>query len=113
MLFNIGYTNTAVIYSHSTVITKVMLLYNTEWQYAHGMAVNYRGKKFYNIGLLSQCYKTFLSVIYVFSYLAIEFAFGKYCQPILMFVGKARSLHLSGASERCIIHLGSNLTSKH
>ncbi len=30
MLYNIGYTNIAVIYRHSTVITKVMLLYNTE-----------------------------------------------------------------------------------
>ncbi len=27
-----------------------MLLYNTEWRYDHGMAVNYHGKKFYNIG---------------------------------------------------------------
>ncbi len=27
-----------------------MLLFNTEWQYDHGMAVNYQGKKFYNIG---------------------------------------------------------------
>jgi hypothetical protein len=49
MLYNIGYTNTMLIYCHSTVITKIMLLYNTEWQYDHGMAVNYRGKKFYNI----------------------------------------------------------------
>ena len=32
------------------VITKVIWLYNIEWQYYHGMAVNYRGKKFYNIG---------------------------------------------------------------
>jgi hypothetical protein len=24
-----------------------MLLYNTEWLYDHGMAVNYHGKKFY------------------------------------------------------------------
>ncbi len=39
-----------VIYCHSTVITKVMLLYNTEWWYDHGKAVNYHGKKFYNIG---------------------------------------------------------------
>ncbi len=39
-----------VIYRHSTVITKAMLLYNTEWLYDHGMAVNYCGKKFYNIG---------------------------------------------------------------
>jgi hypothetical protein len=50
MLHNIGYTNTAVIYHHTAVITKVMLLYNTEWLYDHEMAVNYRGKKFYNIG---------------------------------------------------------------
>ncbi len=27
-----------------------MLLFNTEWRYDHAMAVNYRGKKFYNIG---------------------------------------------------------------
>jgi hypothetical protein len=50
MLYNIGYTNTAVIYHHSKVITKVMLLYNTEWQYDQGMVVNYCGKKFYNTG---------------------------------------------------------------
>jgi len=50
MLYNIGYTNTAVIYRHSTIITKVMLLYNTEWQYDQGMAVNYRSKMFNNIG---------------------------------------------------------------
>ncbi len=49
MLYNIGYTNTGVIYCHSTFITKVMLVYNTEWQYNHGMAVNYSSKKFYNI----------------------------------------------------------------
>ncbi len=40
------------------------------------------------------------------------FVFGKHCQPILVFVGKARSLLLSGACERCFIHLGSSLTSK-
>ncbi len=39
-----------VIYFHSTVITKVMLLYNTEWWYDLGMVVNYHGEKFYNIG---------------------------------------------------------------
>ncbi len=50
MLYNIGYTNTAVIYRHSIVIDKVMLVYNTEWRYDHEMTVNYRGKKFYNIG---------------------------------------------------------------
>jgi hypothetical protein len=43
-----------VIYRHSIVITKLILLYNTVWQYDHGMAVNYRGKKFYNIGPRSQ-----------------------------------------------------------
>jgi hypothetical protein len=30
VLYNIGYTNTVLIYRHSTVITKVRLLYNTE-----------------------------------------------------------------------------------
>ncbi len=49
MFDKIGYTNARVIYHHSTVITKVMLLYNTEWRYDHEIAVNYRGKKFYNI----------------------------------------------------------------
>ncbi len=33
MLYNIGYTNTELLYRQSTKITKVMLLYNTEWQY--------------------------------------------------------------------------------
>jgi hypothetical protein len=46
MLYNIGYTNTVVIYCHSTVITNVMLLYNTEWWHDHGMAVNYCVKSF-------------------------------------------------------------------
>jgi len=46
MLYNFGCTNTVVIYCHSTIITKVILLYDTEC----GIAVNYRGKKFYNIG---------------------------------------------------------------
>ncbi len=50
MLYNIGYTNTVVIYRHSTLITKVLLLYNTEWQDDLGMAVNYHDKKFYNTG---------------------------------------------------------------
>jgi hypothetical protein len=44
-LYTIGYTNTKVIYCHSTLITKVMLLYNTEWQYDHEMAINYSSKK--------------------------------------------------------------------
>jgi hypothetical protein len=39
-----------VIYHHSTVITKVMVLYNAERQYDHGIAINYCGIKFYNIG---------------------------------------------------------------
>ncbi len=39
-----------VIYRHSTVITKVMLLYNTEWWYDHGRVVIYHGKRFCNIG---------------------------------------------------------------
>ncbi len=39
-----------VIYYHFTIITQVMLLYNTERWYDDGIAVNYRGKKFYIIG---------------------------------------------------------------
>ncbi len=50
MLYIIGYTNSTVIYCCSTVITKVMLLYNREWQFDHEMAVNYCCKKFNNIG---------------------------------------------------------------
>jgi hypothetical protein len=60
MLNNIGCINTVVIYFHSAVITKVMLLYNTEWQYDHGMAVNYHSKKFYNIGPWLQLNFTYL-----------------------------------------------------
>ncbi len=65
MFYNIGYTNTAVIYCHSTVFTKVMLLYNTEWRYDHEMVVNYHGKKFYKIGPRWQhesqiCFATFI-----------------------------------------------------
>ncbi len=41
-----------------------MLLYNTEWQYGHGMAVNYCGKKFYNIGPSGLYYKQVMIVIY-------------------------------------------------
>jgi hypothetical protein len=52
VLYNIGYTNTMAIYCHSTVITKAMLLYYTEGWCDHGMAVNYCGNKFYNIGSL-------------------------------------------------------------
>ncbi len=49
-----------VIYCHSMVISKVIKLYNSEWQYNHVMVVKYRGKKIYNIGPWSQCYKTLI-----------------------------------------------------
>ncbi len=65
MLYNIGYTNTMEIYDHSTVITKVMLLYNTEWQYDHEMEVNYCSKKFFNIG------PRFLNTVFHLTNLAI------------------------------------------
>jgi hypothetical protein len=43
--------------------------------------------KFFSLeSKLGQCYKTFLSVIYGFSFVP-----GKLFQPILMFVGEARS----------------------
>jgi hypothetical protein len=38
--------STMVIYCHSTVISKVIYLYNTERWYYHGMVVNYCGKQF-------------------------------------------------------------------
>ncbi len=59
-----------------------------------------------------QCYKTFLYVIYglVISQSVCPW---QYCQPGLMFVGKAGSLPQSAASERCFICLGSSLTSKY
>ncbi len=51
-----------VIYLHSTVITKVMLLYNTEWWYHHGMAVNYRGKMLYSTNPWGKISKNYLGV---------------------------------------------------
>jgi hypothetical protein len=59
MPYNNGYTNTKVIYCHSTLITKVLLLYNTEWQYDHRMAENYCRKKVYNTGSWCKRLKTF------------------------------------------------------
>ncbi len=56
------YTKTAVIYSHYTVITKVMLLYKTELWYDHEMALNYCGKKFYNIEPCGPYYKLVMIV---------------------------------------------------
>ncbi len=32
------------------VFTAILMFYNAEWRYDHGMAVNYCGKKFYTIG---------------------------------------------------------------
>ncbi len=52
MLYNIGYTNTAVIYCYSTVITKVILLYNAEWCYDHGMAEFTDVKSFITLGIV-------------------------------------------------------------
>jgi len=52
---------TAVIYCHSMVFTLIIMFYNTEWWYDHGMAVNYRCKKFYNIGPRSHIHNTSFS----------------------------------------------------
>jgi hypothetical protein len=49
MFYNIGFTYTMVIYCRSMVITTVIRLYNTEWQYYQEIAVKYGGKKFYKI----------------------------------------------------------------
>jgi hypothetical protein len=55
IFYSIGYTNSMVIYCYSTVITKIMLLYNTELRHDHGMAINYCRKMFYNIGPRRHC----------------------------------------------------------
>ncbi len=46
---------TLVIYCLPMVITAVILFYNTERQQYHGVATNYCGKYFYNIGCWSVC----------------------------------------------------------
>jgi hypothetical protein len=86
MLYNICYTNIPLIYRNSTVITKVMLFYNTEWQYDYWMVVNYCGKKFYNIG--PNVIKLFTAVIYNVRN-KLVFVPCKLFRPGLMFAGKA------------------------
>jgi len=84
-----------VIYCHSMVITKVIYLYNTEWWYYHGMAVNYHGNKFYNIGPWSQCYKI---SIYCHSTVAPSFCVIKqYCDG---------NYHGMAVSNTIVIYLG-------
>ncbi len=56
--------------------------------------------------------KPFTIVIY-YSCLARVFVPRKIFQPSLMLVGKARSLHQSGATERCFTLVGSGPTCKH
>jgi hypothetical protein len=41
------------------------------------------------------------------------FAPNRLFQPIIMFVGEAKSLHKSGAPERCFTRLGFGLIQKH
>jgi len=66
-----------------------MLLYNTEWQYDHGMALNYWGKKFYNIepwkenqGPYSQHFN--FSITYEWAQLVIVLVPSKSFQPRAM-----------------------------
>ncbi len=40
------------------------MFYNTEWRYDHGMAGNYHGKKFFNIGPKGRSHKTILVQMY-------------------------------------------------
>jgi hypothetical protein len=71
--------------------------------------VKYGRKKFNNVDTWAQFYKSFYG-----RNLRIQarvFVSGKYCQPILMFLGKARSLPYIGTSERRFICLGSSLMS--
>jgi hypothetical protein len=55
---------TAAIYCHSMVFTVIIMFYNTEWQYDHGMAEKYSGKKFYNIGPRHQFYQQFICAFF-------------------------------------------------
>jgi hypothetical protein len=61
----------------------------------------------------SQCYKTFFSMINKFLQQARVFVPGKLFQPIILFVGKARSLTQSGAAESYFSRVGSGLNCKH
>ncbi len=80
-----------VIYRHSTVITKIMLLYNTEWQYDHGMAVNHQGKKFYNIGPWFQTFQWLVLLLCGFVRLV---RFKSWAHPIEIFTHVTSSLSL-------------------
>jgi hypothetical protein len=61
----------------------------------------------------SQCHKTFFPIIKIFSQQALVFVPGKLLQPCTLFVGKARSLPLSGAAESYFSRVGSGLNCKH
>jgi hypothetical protein len=55
---------TVVTYSHSVVITMVILFITQNGRIYHGMAVNYYCKKIYDIGPWRQFHKTFLELSY-------------------------------------------------
>ncbi len=93
MLYNIVYTKTAVIYPHSTVITKISLLYNTEWWYDHGMVVNYRGKSFITLGPGGKSW-LISTILICHSWMIIEWDFLKQSYPFNLSYHPTLSCHV-------------------
>jgi hypothetical protein len=61
------------------------------------MAVNYHGKKFYNIDPRVQCYEIYYGCNIQIFLISLLFVPDKHFQPSLMFEGEARSLPYIGA----------------
>jgi hypothetical protein len=87
MLYNIGNTNTIVIYFHYMAITAVILFYNGKLQ---------GGKSFLTVAPGTNIIKPFTAVIYKWAK-----------KHSLMFANKARSLPKSGAPEKFFTLLSS------
>ncbi len=68
-----------------------------------------RTKKFNNIDLWCECYKTFHVCNFLMFVISQSVCTGRPFQLSLMFVGKARSLGYSGAPERYFTWVGSSL----
>ncbi len=61
------------------VITTIISVYNTEWWYYHGTAINYCSKKFYNIGTRCQwnniLWAAFSHAIFCAAFMCFQFGF--------------------------------------
>ncbi len=83
-----------------------------QWPSLHNRVSEFMTKGFMRSIPGPNVIKLFLSGIYEFGNKLECFVLDRPFQPSLMFVGKARSLPLSEASERCLIGLSSSLTHK-